>query len=167
MTTMKLAKNAISVCAAIALTLTGCASIETTTPEPSVTALQKVATPNNEQIEAQRRQNPHPTDMNHPSRWAPGCSQNSAIAFAGSTTPGEVGRASLQRARTLVDMGPRQFATGTATYDDDGQPVAYTVAAGDAGEAIGARFCIDYITVMPFNDTFPMIHPGDVLRLRP
>ncbi|MBW9110156.1 hypothetical protein [Microbacterium ureisolvens] len=42
---------------------------------------------------------------------------------------------------TLVDGGSQPGATGTATYDEDGQPVAYIVAAGDDFTSIEMRFC--------------------------
>jgi hypothetical protein len=43
---------------------------------------------------------------------------------------------------TPLDTGPRPFATGAATLDSNGVPVAYEVAANDNFDAIGARFCV-------------------------
>jgi len=65
------------------------------------------------------------------------------------------------------DRGPRDFAAGTVTYDEDGNVATYTVAPGDAGAAIGERFCIDYVSLLAANGVFPTIHPGDVLVINP
>ncbi|MGO2747459.1 hypothetical protein [Microbacterium sp.] len=110
-------------------------------------------------IAAARAEDPHPTDMNHPSRWAGACTQNSMMTGSGS----------LRGAQTLVDMGPSQFANGTVTLDDEGRIATYTVAPGDAAAAIGERFCVDYVTVFQYNDIYPTfsVHPDDVLALLP
>lgn len=42
---------------------------------------------------------------------------------------------------SLVDGGAQPGAMGTATYDEDGQPVAYTVAEGDDFTSLEMRFC--------------------------
>lgn len=44
----------------------------------------------------------------------------------------------------LRDVGPIARATGEAVHDEEGQPVAYVAAPGDAMTAIAARFCIDH-----------------------
>jgi hypothetical protein len=95
--------------------------------------------------------------INHPSRFAADCRQNSMMN-RGFT---------LQGAQTMVDMGPRTFAAGEVTRDAKGRLLTYTVAPGDAREAIGDRFCTDYVTILMANDIYPTIHPGDVLRLAP
>jgi hypothetical protein len=65
-----------------------------------------------------------------------------------------------------IENGPRQFATGKATYKD-GVPATYTVAPGDAMQAIGARFCVFSAGLYYFNDLQKQgaIQPGDVLHL--
>jgi hypothetical protein len=71
---------------------------------------------------------------------------------------------------TPVDMGASSGANGTVTLDSEGQILSYTVAAGDVLELIGARLCIDYVTVGVYNFHTPgpvTIHPGDVLVIRP
>jgi hypothetical protein len=67
-----------------------------------------------------------------------------------------------------VDNGPREFASGEAMLQD-GIPTTYTVAPGDAMQAIGARFCTFSVDVFYLNDVHLQgaIQPGDVLRLRP
>ena len=67
----------------------------------------------------------------------------------------------------LVDMGPREFAEGTASRDDQGRIKTYTVAPGDVPSAIGDRFCLgNGIALGDINHT-RTIHPGDVLILTP
>lgn len=107
-------------------------------------------------IEAARAEDPHPTDINHPSRWAPGCEQNSDFMYG-----------KLRGAQTLVDMGAREYANGAVSRDEQGRIAAYTVAPGDAPAAIGERFCVDYVTVMTHNGVYPTLQPGDVLSLLP
>lgn len=67
-----------------------------------------------------------------------------------------------------VDNGPREFASGEVVLQD-GIPTTYTVAPGDAMQAIGARFCTFSVDVFYLNDVHLQgtIQPGDVLRLRP
>lgn len=66
-----------------------------------------------------------------------------------------------------IDLGASDLASGAAELDDQGRPVSYTVASGDSPIAIGDRFCIDYIRVLQYNETWPAIDPGEVLVLRP
>lgn len=110
-----------------------------------------------EELAAARADDAFPVVINHPSRFADGCRQNSVMTESGG----------LAGAQMLVDMGPREFAQGTVTRDAEGRLATYTVAPEDAGPAIGTRFCVDYITVFQYNDVYPWPHPGDVLRLRP
>jgi len=70
----------------------------------------------------------------------------------------------------LVDTGVREFATGTAGFTADGRIATYTVAPGDAPEAIGDRFCIWNGLSIPTLNGIPgstAIQPGDVLVLDP
>ncbi|MGO2683188.1 hypothetical protein [Microbacterium sp.] len=110
-------------------------------------------------LAAARAEDPHPTDMNHPSRWAGSCTQNSMMTASGS----------LRGAQKLVDMGPSTFANGSVTFDSAGRIATYTVAPGDAPSAIGERFCVDYVTVFQYNEVYPMfsVQPGAVLSLLP
>ena len=67
----------------------------------------------------------------------------------------------------LIDLGPSDYAAGETVLDETGTILSYTVAAGDSPIAIGDRFCIDYITVLQYNHTWPEIDPGEVLVLSP
>lgn len=67
----------------------------------------------------------------------------------------------------LIDSGPRNFAEGEVELDGQGRPAMYTVASGDSPIAIGDRFCVDYVTVLQYNRTWPHIDPGEVLVLSP
>ncbi|MDE0546120.1 LysM peptidoglycan-binding domain-containing protein [Microbacterium sp. C7(2022)] len=65
-----------------------------------------------------------------------------------------------------VDQGPREFAAGDVVLED-GVPVSYTVAPGDAIAAIGARFCV-FSTGLFYDNEIHLqgaLQPGDVLRL--
>lgn len=66
-----------------------------------------------------------------------------------------------------VDTGARPFAEGPVELVD-GIPTLYTVAPGDAINAIGTRFCTFSTGIFYFNDVQLQgtIQPGDVLRLR-
>lgn len=79
----------------------------------------------------------------------------------------QLGRASASLNRDLIDSGPREYAAGTAGLDDQGRVVTYTVAAGDALDAIGDRFCLaNPGSVSTLNHT-RVIQPGELLLLRP
>ncbi|WP_345802612.1 LysM domain-containing protein [Microbacterium sp. AZCO] len=83
------------------------------------------------------------------------------------TRTGVVG---AKRADPRPDMGPREFAAGPVTLNDDGSVATYTVQPGDAGMAIGERFCVDYVTLFDANGKWPpaaTIQPGDVLQINP
>ena len=67
----------------------------------------------------------------------------------------------------LIDLGESSYAQGEVTLNDEGQIASYTVAPGDGPIAIGDRFCVDYVTVLQYNRTWPEIDPGEVLELRP
>lgn len=67
----------------------------------------------------------------------------------------------------LIDLGESSFAQGEVALDDEGRISSYTVAPGDSPIAIGERFCVDYVTVLQLNNTWPTIDPGEVLELRP
>ncbi|MBN9187715.1 hypothetical protein [Microbacterium sp.] len=73
---------------------------------------------------------------------------------------------------TPVDRGTRSGAEGLVRMDAGRHPVGYTVAAGDAPMAIGARFCMDYVSILHFNGYWVTgdgkdIAPGDYLYLAP
>ncbi|MCY1715947.1 hypothetical protein OVA26_03175 [Microbacterium sp. SL62] len=78
-----------------------------------------------------------------------------------------LGRASAVLSRDLVDRGPRDFAEGTVGRDGQGRVVTYTVAAGDALDAIGDRFCLANPTVVATLNHTRVIQPGELLLLRP
>ena len=68
-----------------------------------------------------------------------------------------------------ADTGAAALANGSVALDGDGRVFSCTVASGDALEAIGARLCIDLVTVAMYNHRWggAAIQPGDVLVLRP
>ena len=70
----------------------------------------------------------------------------------------------------LVDMGPREFATGEVGYAADARIATYAVEPGDSTSAIGDRFCIyNGLALLALNG-YPggsAIQPGDVLVLDP
>ncbi len=118
-------------------------------------------------------QSPTPTPASEseptvPNAYNPGapesCSTWSAIRFAPNAEGATSTSVSLE-GPLLTDSGSREFAAGEVTRDAEGRLATYTVAAGDAGLAIGERFCVDYITVFQFNHIYPMPQPGDVLSL--
>jgi hypothetical protein len=82
---------------------------------------------------------------------------------------------------SLRDVGPIERATGEATYDENGQPVAYVAAPGDTMHAIAARFCIDHYpylewinairrgegtSVLDLAGSMPL-YAGDTINLNP
>ena len=77
------------------------------------------------------------------------------------------GYASAAHPSPRPDKGAREFATGPVTFGADGGVETYTVQPGDAGMAIGERFCVDYITVYVASGIYPVPHPGDVLLINP
>lgn len=77
------------------------------------------------------------------------------------------GRVFAELKHELIDLGSRDNAAGDTTLDANGKILSYTVAPGDSPIAIGDRFCVDYITVLQYNRTWPEIDPGEVLVLSP
>lgn len=63
------------------------------------------------------------------------------------------------------DRGTRDLAAGTVGEDASGAIVTYTVAAGDAPDAIGARLCIGNGQSLAELNHTRSIHPGQVLRI--
>jgi hypothetical protein len=100
---------------------------------------------------------PTPRDGKQAKAWEIGCDD---FANVGGYVRGP-------RPSPRPDRGSREFASGTVTFGADGGVETYTVAPGDAGEAIGERFCVDYITLYVANDKHPTVHPGDVLQINP
>ena len=70
-----------------------------------------------------------------------------------------------ERLGTLRDLGAREFARGEVTVDADGNPVTYTVEAGDVEAVVAERLCA-YPTLGSMNHRRD-IHPGQVLWLTP
>lgn len=78
-----------------------------------------------------------------------------------------IGGMSSELTGQIVDQGTREFASGQVGFDDEGNIVSYTVAPGDAPDAIGERLCIyNGIMLATLNHT-RTIHPDQVLRLNP
>lgn len=68
----------------------------------------------------------------------------------------------------LRDTGPVDFASGSTTFNDAGQPAAYEVAAGDTYWAIADRFCIypHWLTLLnQVRRNGETLYVGDVLNL--
>ena len=103
---------------------------------------------------------PEPRDPLQAAAWEIGCDDFAPVGgYAGAARPSP-----------RPDMGATEFAAGTVTYGEDGGVETYTVAAGDAPQALGERFCVDYITLLVANHRFPpgkTIQPGDVLQINP
>lgn len=93
-----------------------------------------------------------------------GCTQWSAIRWSPVEEDAPTTSVSVEGPDEFVDMGASELASGPVTLDDEGRLATYTVEAGDAPKAIGARFCVDYITLLQFN-YIGTIQPGDVLSL--
>lgn len=100
---------------------------------------------------------PTPRDPKQAAAWAIGCDDFGAHPRYGGSPVATYPR---------PDRGPSEYAQGTVTLDENGNPETYTVAPGDAGMSIGERFCIDYVSLLAANDTFPTLQPGTVLWLR-
>ena len=102
---------------------------------------------------------PTPRDPLQAAAWEIGCDDFAKVG----------GYAGYPKPSARPDMGATEYAAGTVTYGDDGGVETYTVAAGDAPQAIGERFCVDYITMTVANDVYPSweINPGDVLQINP
>lgn len=67
--------------------------------------------------------------------------------------------------REVRDRGARSLAAGTVGRDVEGRIVTYTVAEGDAPDAIGQRLCIrNALSLATLNHT-STIHPRQVLRI--
>jgi len=101
---------------------------------------------------------PTPRDPKQAAAWAIGCDDFGAHPAYGGTPVATYPR---------PDRGPSEYAQGTVTLDDEGNPKYYTVAPGDSGMSIGERFCIDYVSLLVVNDAFPTMHPGQVLQISP
>lgn len=62
------------------------------------------------------------------------------------------------------DIGPNTYASGTTTFDAEGKPVAYTVAAGDTYVGIAARFCSDSLP-LPEGRGPDSLYAGETIEL--
>jgi len=82
-------------------------------------------------------------------------------------------------AQVPVDGGPREYAMGTVTLDDEGVPMAYLVASGDLVDFIAERFGfeglgggspISYVNIINQvrrGKDAGFLYAGDVLNLSP
>jgi hypothetical protein len=103
---------------------------------------------------------PTPKDPLQAAAWEIGCDDFAKVGHY----------ASAPKPSPRPDKGAREFANGTATFGADGGVETYTVAAGDAGIAIGERFCVDWVTVFVANGKWApadTIQPGDVIQINP
>ena len=141
--------------AGVAVTLAGC------TPAPIFDAVPPTRSPS-------------PFSLPSPSATV----QDPAVAIdpgpcdaVGSRFPADAGQVEQLSGWTLltpIDLGPRPYANGTAEYDANSVPVAYTVSSHDTIESIGARFCLSpqYLFLMNLvrrDDS--SLYVGDVLNL--
>lgn len=78
---------------------------------------------------------------------------------------GDGGGLHWERQGTLRDLGPREFAQGEVTVDEDGTPLTYTVEPGDVEAVVAERLCA-YPGLGSMNHRRD-IHPGQVLWLTP
>lgn len=111
-----------------------------------------------EPVAAEPTPAPTPRDPKQAAAWAIGCDDFGAHPAYGGTPVATYPR---------PDRGPSEYAQGTVTLDDEGNPKYYTVAPGDSGMSIGERFCIDYVSLLAVNNAFPTMHPGQVLQISP
>lgn len=140
---MSIRLPAIASAAALALALSAC----TATPVPEV--LETSAVPAAASAPETGEATPTP---------APDADSCDATGW---TTPGMDQRA----AREVRDRGSRLLAEGTVGHDAEGRIVTYTVAAGDAPDAIGQRLCIGNAGMLAELNHTRTIHPDQVLRI--
>ncbi|MGM7667742.1 hypothetical protein [Microbacterium sp. A93] len=111
---------------------------------------------------------PKPTASHAPKPNAtPASAETDADACPHFRAKIHIGGMSASIRGTLVDNGARGLAAGTVGLDDEGNIVSYTVAPGDALDAIGARLCIEYAYPLAELNHTRTIHPDQVLRLNP
>lgn len=147
---------AVALLAALsAVTLSGC-----TAPEPeaveTAAAVQPAAEPSAEPVAS-------------PTPDSGGCVERSEVRTGSFDDDNDLTTTMNWVGPDLADRGPMDMANGTVTYGDDGRIASYTVAAGDARDAISDRFCV-YL-----GSIFWALHrddlaggayqPGDVLPL--
>jgi len=107
---------------------------------------------------------PEPAEVNAPGASATAETDPNACADPAWIVIGGM-RASVSG--DLEDRGARDLAAGTVSLDGNGDIVSYTVAPGDAPDAIGERLCIEIAALLPFLNHVRTIQPGQVLWLRP
>ncbi|MER7797614.1 LysM peptidoglycan-binding domain-containing protein [Microbacterium sp. NPDC096154] len=151
--------TALATIALVTMALAGCTATAAPTsadqtPRASTAA---AATDTEPTPKATPKDTPTPTPT--PTPTATGC-PTAKISFP---TPD-----SAELVGDITDTGVREYAVGQPTLNADGQIISYTVQAGDALEAIAARFCIDANSFGTYNKvTYWAMQPGDVLVLRP
>jgi hypothetical protein len=144
----------LALAACLGIALVGCSGAAGASPaEPAARPASQ------QQIVSQDAAEKTPTEPGHPCDATPG----NRIVFPVQAE----GRVFAEVKHELIDLGSRDYAAGDVTLDTDGKILSYTVAPGDSPIAIGDRFCVDYITVLQYNQTWPEIDPGEVLVLRP
>ena len=103
---------------------------------------------------------PTPRNPKQALAWEIGCDDFASVGgYAGAAKPSP-----------RPDMGATEYAAGTVTFGEDGGVETYTVEPGDAPEALGERFCVDWVTLLVANDAWapgPTIQPGQVLQINP
>lgn len=98
----------------------------------------------------------------------PGDCTGTAVIYLGSIDGKAI--AEILLPENLIDMGPRRFAQGEVTYDDQGRVATYTVAPGDVVDVIGKRFCTydgGMLEILNGYKGYESIQPGDVLVVDP
>lgn len=80
------------------------------------------------------------------------------------------GETRVEMSGTPRDTRPGKYASGTVEVVD-GQPIRYTVDAGDTWRGIGDRFCTDSVMLSMYNERAGLVgdplHPGDVVEITP
>jgi hypothetical protein len=88
-----------------------------------------------------------------------------------SSAPSSPSAAVTPALRLPSERGPRPEAEGKTTLDSRGQVTTYTVVAGDRGQAILARFDVNYSLLENSSggrlDDPDTLFPGEVIRFHP
>lgn len=108
---------------------------------------------------------PSPSPTPTPTADADSCPARAGIGIYGwSEGDEEPIMSALWNGVELVDRGPREFATGTVARSAEGY-ISYTVASGDAPEAIAERLCTKVFSFENYFGYSPVLYAGDVIEV--
>jgi len=148
----------MSLACAVALIVSACTASDTAPPDTTV-----VATSDSAPVVSKPEPSAAASTSRAPAAEGGDCPD---LEFAEAGDPEAVAG---WKPQAPVDGGPREFANGMAILDDVGTPVAYTVAAGDVGDFIAERFCVNLSYLNAINGVrrngATNLHPGDTLNL--